>query len=96
MIPPWAVIVAVLVVIVGVLYVIGKGTGNKPTTVPPVDAGTSGPHHKHAHARRSTTTTRSTPTHTTTTPAVPTIALAQITPTAPVWICVENGAGTAG
>ena len=93
-VPPAAAIVAVLLVVVGVLYLIGHGANNK-TPGAPAGSGT-GQHHHPGHGGTGagggrTTTTK---THTATTPVVPkvaTLSLAQVT--APVWVCVENANG---
>jgi cytoskeletal protein RodZ len=91
LVPPAAAIVVVLVAVVAVLYLIGRGTGNKN---PPVAGTPTHPaltdRHRHSHGSGSHTTTT---THHTT-PPVPTIATLALGPVrAPVWVCVENSAG---
>jgi cytoskeleton protein RodZ len=86
--PSWAVIVAVLALVVAVLAVIGLTTGNLGKN----SDQTAGIHSKkhpqrhHAHGPKKTTTT------TATTHKIRTVTL-QLVPTAPVYVCLANGAG---
>jgi cytoskeleton protein RodZ len=89
-VPRWLVIVVILVAVVATLYEIGKQ--NPKTTSPPPSNVATG-HSKHHHqARTAPTTTPTPPPKTTKGPPPPTSARVQITPTSPVWICVENEA----
>ncbi len=81
-IPPWAPIGAVVVVIVGLLFVVGSLTqSNTPTSAHKSS-------HRH-HPRASAVATTST----TTTPVAPATASLQIVPTAPVYVCLVNDSG---
>ena len=89
LLPPWALVAIILVVVIAALYLIGN-LGKK--------------HHSHTTAATTPTTdtharTHTTPTRTTTRPAAtttaPTSASLQITPTASVWVCVVDETGKA-
>jgi cytoskeletal protein RodZ len=89
-VPRWLVIVVILVAVVVTLYEIGK-QNPKTTSPPPSNVATGKSKHHHGHAQ--TTPTKPTTTTTArkkTTPPPPTTARVQITPTSPVWICIEN------
>ena len=96
---PRSVIVVALVVIVVALYVIGSHNGGKNPTgggnpITPATTTTGSGHHTGTGTTARTTTTGTTSSTTTTTPAVPKNATLSLVPTATVWICVENQAGT--
>ena len=96
---PRSVIVVALVVIVVALYVIGSHNGGKNPTgggnpITPATTTTGSGHHTGTGTTGRTTTTGTTSSTTTTTPAVPKNATLSLVPTATVWICVENQAGT--
>jgi hypothetical protein len=81
LVPPWALVGGVLIVVAIALYFIGKGPGNSPA---PATTG--------AHA--STTTHHTAPArHKKPPPAVPTTVRLQLVPTAPVYVCLVNQAG---
>ena len=67
------------------------GGGN---TITPATTTTGSRHHTGTGTTGGTTTTGTTSSTTTTTPAVPKNATLSLVPTATVWICVENQAGT--
>lgn len=81
LLPSWAPIALVLVAIVVVLYLVGTlvgGSSKSPTT-----AGVRHATHRHAHrATRHVTL-----------PATPAKATLQMTPTAPVYVCLVSGFG---
>ena len=83
--PPWAVIVAVLALVVAVLAIIGLSARNPGNQSAGIHTDT---HHKRhrAHAHKKATTTSAT-TH-----KIRTVTL-QLAPTAPVYVCLANGAG---
>jgi hypothetical protein len=82
--PPWAVIGAVLVAVLVVLYFVGRGNNPSPKPTP-----TSGAHTRHHPIRRHATTTA-----TTATPAaVSRTVKLQLVPTASVYVCLVDGTG---
>jgi cytoskeletal protein RodZ len=87
LISPRLIIAVVLVAVVAVLYLIGRGSGN---SVKPPPTGAS-VHSAHAHAHRSTTTPATTTTSAK--PPVPKVVRLALVPTGQVYVCVENGAG---
>jgi len=88
LVPPWLLTVGVLVVIVGVLFVVGKlATGNSNPSHPAAGTNTTARHH---HRHTDTTTNTVTVPATTTPPAV---ASLQLMPTAIVWVCVVDASG---
>jgi cytoskeletal protein RodZ len=81
--PPWAPIAFVLVLIVAVLFIVGTVFGGSNKSSNP--AGLRGNQRRH---------TASTPTHTQTTAAPkPQNVTLQLTPTAPVYVCLVQGNG---
>ncbi len=85
--PPWLAVVGVLVAVVVVLYILGTNSSKNKTPQPAsVHAGVH--QHKHHHASKPTHTTK------TTVPPKPVKATLQLVPTAPVYVCLVNGAGT--
>ena len=82
LLPPWAIIGAVLAVIVVALYLLGSGNKSKSPTPAGLRAGA------HKHHRRSQTTTPGTAT----TPTSTTVSLS-LKPTGTVYVCVVDGAG---
>jgi hypothetical protein len=82
LLPPWALIGAVLLIIVVVLYLVGRNNG-KPTP-------TTGTHKK--RLRRHRAAPRTTPTATTAPPVAQSVKI-QLSATAPVYICLVDGAG---
>jgi cytoskeletal protein RodZ len=85
--PSWLLTVAVLAVVVGALYVVGRIASNSGRQTPPVAASTHTRRHRHHRSTAATTTSS-----TTTAPASATLKLV---PTAPVYVCVMNAGGTA-
>lgn len=89
-IPSWMITVVVLALILGALYVVGKGvsgSGSGKTSSnanPPVR-----PHHHGAHRSHPSTTTTAT---TTTTPSQ-TLATVHLVPTGSVYVCVKDANG---
>jgi cytoskeleton protein RodZ len=84
LLPPWAIIAGVLVVVIVVLYVVGTlNTKSKPTN-------TTGLHPviHHAHASRHRRTHKAKPAST-----VRSTAKLQLVPTGTVYVCVVDGAG---
>jgi hypothetical protein len=81
LLPPWAVIAGVLVIVVVALYVLGN-TGSQKST-PPTTTTQAVVHHKHHHRR-----------HHPAAPPPPTTAKLQLTATGPVYVCLVNGSGT--
>ena len=81
LLPPWALIAGVLVVVGVALYLIGEGGSQKPTP-PTTVAKTTTHHHSHRHHKHRVT------------PPVPTNVTLQLTPTGPVYVCVVNATGT--
>lgn len=81
--PPWMAIAAVLVAVVVVLFVIGENTGTKSKNgqLAGVHAGVH--HHKHHAARKRTIPV---------TPPKPRKVSLALVPTAPVYVCLLNGA----
>lgn len=83
LLPSWVLIGIVLVAIVVALYALGSSGGGNKTTPP---AGS----HAGARNRHRTTTRQAT---TTAAPAPPKTVTLQLVPTAPVYVCLVNGAG---
>jgi cytoskeleton protein RodZ len=81
LLPPWAVIAGVLVIVVVALYVLGNSGSQK--SPPPTTTTQAVVHHKH-HPRR----------HHPAAPPPPTTVKLQLTPTGPVYVCLVNAAGT--
>jgi cytoskeleton protein RodZ len=81
-VPPWLVIAAVLVIVVAVLFYVGKrnpGSGSHTTTT---QAGTKTGHQpRHRHRRRRVP------------PTVPTKVKLQLQPTGQVYVCLVDGSG---
>jgi cytoskeleton protein RodZ len=86
--PPWAVIGAVLALVVAVLALIGVLNGKSGNNANQTAGMHTDTHHKthHRHAHKKPTTT------TATTHKLRTVTL-QLAPTAPVYVCLANGAG---
>jgi cytoskeleton protein RodZ len=86
-IPPWAIIGAVLVAIVAVLYIVGSNnnnsSSNNPTT--PNAAANQQTQHRPSHKKKKQQHK--------TVPAKPKTVTLQLVPTATVYVCVENGSG---
>jgi cytoskeleton protein RodZ len=85
-VPPWAIIGAVLIIIVAALYFVGKGSGpNTSTSTSTTTTQAKQPtgHHIKRHRRPKTAKT----------PATPTSVKLQLTPTGTVYVCLVNGAG---
>lgn len=101
LVPPALAIIAVLLIVVGALYLIGRGTvNNKTGQIGPKVAGTGHAHHHRSDAGANSTQSGGhnqpgTGTHPAKQqPVVPktaTLALANVT--SPVWVCVENASG---
>jgi cytoskeleton protein RodZ len=101
LVPPALAIIAVLVIVVGALYLLGRGTvNNKTGQIGPKVAGTGQEHHHgsnsgshagqgghHNHSNSGTPPAKKPPP----VPKTATLALANIT--SPVWVCVENASG---
>jgi cytoskeletal protein RodZ len=87
--PPWAAIVAVLVVVLIVLFVIGKNSGGNSGS----NSSQSTSLHGRAHGKTHSAPAHTTPTHAATTPQKPRTVTVQLVPTAPVYVCLVNGAG---
>jgi cytoskeleton protein RodZ len=88
-IPPWAIVGVVLVGIVAALYFVGSNNNNNspsnnPTT--PNAAANQPTQHRPAHKKKKQQHK--------TVPAKPKTVTLQLVPTATVYVCVENGAGT--
>jgi hypothetical protein len=82
--PSWAPIAIAVLVILAVLYAVGTlGTSSNSTT--------TGSHRALAHHHR---THNALPKTTSTTPAPPTKVTLRMVPTAAVYVCLVNGAGT--
>ncbi len=82
LLPPWAVIGVVLIVVVVVLYVIGSGnSSHKPQ--PPAGVHVNKPQHHKANHKPAKQL-----------PATPTKAKLQLVPTGPIYVCLVSGAGT--
>ncbi len=81
LLPPWALIAGVLVVVVVALYLLGNSGSQKPNT--PTTAAKTTVHQQRHHRHK-----RHVP------PPVPTKVTLQLTPTGPVYVCLVNGAGT--
>jgi hypothetical protein len=80
--PSWAPILAAVVIIVGILYVVGRNTSGSSNTTqskPP----------PRRHARKHVAKT-----HRAATPAVPRKVALQLVPTGTVYVCLVNGHGT--
>jgi cytoskeleton protein RodZ len=97
LVPPWAIVVGVLVVIAVVLGVIGSVTGGKSSDNhsfaglhgKPIVSG----HGRHTKAKKHATSTATTKPHKTV-PTVPkTVKLQLAITTNPVYVCLENGDG---
>jgi cytoskeleton protein RodZ len=82
LLPPWAVIAAVLVVVVVVLYILGTGSGTKST--PPL-AGVTGKQRVHRHHKHKKKVLP---------PAPPKTVKLQLVATGNVYVCLVNGTGT--
>jgi hypothetical protein len=85
LLPPWVIVLAVLLIVVGLLAVVGLSNSNK---------GNSQVTGLHGRGRRAPPP----PTHVRTTPPRrvarrPTVVRLAITPTAPVYVCAANGSG---
>lgn len=82
LVPPWALIVAVLVVVLVVLYFVGNSTKPKPTPTPSAKSGVTHNRRRHRprHAAPPVTSTSST-------------VRLQLIPTGQVYVCVVNGSG---
>jgi cytoskeleton protein RodZ len=83
LLPPWALIAGVLVIVVVALYVIGHLGSSKPST-PAAGVRTTTVQHRHRHRKHHAAKT---------TPAAATSAKLQLSATGLVYICVENGTG---
>jgi cytoskeleton protein RodZ len=84
LIPPWALIGVELVAIVAVLYFVGGGTGNGPSTTPPATHAAPAAHRPARRPRhRSTAKAR---------PVSGTVKL-QLAPTAAVYVCLIDASG---
>lgn len=79
--PPWMVIAAVLVAVAATLFVIGENNKNKPAQLSGIHAGV---HHRRHHASRKKP--RPAP------PPKPKKVTLALVPTAPVYVCLLNGA----
>jgi cytoskeleton protein RodZ len=82
LLPPWAVIAGVLVVVVVVLYVLG--TGSSPKSTPPVANTPAVKPHKRRHHHK----------HKAVVPAAPKTVKLQLVATGNVYVCLVNGTGT--
>jgi cytoskeletal protein RodZ len=83
--PPWLAVVGVLVAVVVVLYIVGTNSSNKHSNTQPTSARAGvhqGKHHHSASAHKATTPA----------PHKPRKVTLQLIPTAPVYVCLENGA----
>ena len=83
--PPWLAVVGVLAAVVVALYIVGTNSSTKHSNTQPTSARAGVHQHKHHRASAQKTTT---------TPAAPKprkVTL-QLVPTAPVYVCLENGA----
>jgi cytoskeleton protein RodZ len=94
-VPRWLVIVVILLAVVVTLYEIGKQNPTKTTSPPPSNVATGTTKHHRGHPRTTPTTPTTTTPPKKTIPPPPTTARVQITPTSPVWICIENQANQA-
>jgi len=83
--PPWLVVVGVLAAVVVVLYIVGTNSSSKHQNTQPTSARAGVNGHKRHHATHKTTTTPPAP-------PKPRMVTLQLTPTAPVYVCLENGA----
>jgi cytoskeletal protein RodZ len=91
LVPQWAIIGAILLVVFAALYLIGEHSSNPPKPSP---TGPSASGHRHRHAGGATTTGTATGTTTTTTaPARPASVRLELVPTGPVYVCVEDRRG---
>jgi len=79
LIPPWAIIGLVLVVVVVALAILGSNAGKKPTPVTGLHANPIKPH-RHRRRHRST--------------VVPTTVRLQLVPTGSLYVCLVDGNGT--
>ncbi len=82
LLPPWALIGLVLLIIVAVLYIVGRNNGPS-TPAPPTGARATGPHKARPAA----------PAHTHHAAAPPTTVKLQLRATGQVYICLVDGAG---
>jgi hypothetical protein len=80
LVPPWLVIVVVLIGVVVALYLVGTNSKKSPPPAPTVHTPTTPRKAKAAHRRA---------TH----PVVPRLVSVQIVPTGQVYVCMVNGAG---
>jgi len=78
--PPWVAIAGVLVAVVVVLYILGKGTGHKSPSGTNAQTAPVVKHHHHHHRRPVT-------------PAAPTNVKLELVPTGTVYVCLEDGHG---
>ncbi len=87
--PPWAAIVAVLAVVLIVLYVVGSigSSGNNNNNSAQSSL------HGRGHGKTHSTPTHTTRTRASTTSHKPRTVTVQLVPTAPVYVCLINGAG---
>jgi cytoskeleton protein RodZ len=82
LLPPWALIGLVLLVLVAALYIVGRN--NSPSTpAPPTGARATGPHKARPAA----------PAHRHPAPAAPTTVKLQLVPTGQVYVCLVEGNG---
>jgi cytoskeletal protein RodZ len=89
LVPPWLLIGAVLAVIVGVLYAVGKigSNSNNPShQTSSLSSSGTGHHRHHRSGGPQTVTTR-------TTPPAPRLATLKLVPTSTVYVCVITGSG---
>jgi cytoskeleton protein RodZ len=82
LLPPWAIIVGVVVAVVVALYLVGTNTGGKKNTPPPagVTAGNGTQHRHRVHHHR-------------TVPPKPKMVKLQLVPTGTVYVCLVDGTG---
>jgi cytoskeletal protein RodZ len=80
-IPSWAPILIVIIMIVAILYVIGRATQSTPSST---SAQKPAVHHRATHAATKPTAKAPPPTR----------ATLQLVPTNPVYVCLVNGQGT--
>ena len=79
LIPPWAIIAMVLVVVVVALAILGSNTGKKTTPPTGLHANPVKPHRQHRRHRRSA--------------VVPTTVKLQLVPTGSLYVCLVDGNG---
>jgi cytoskeleton protein RodZ len=82
LLPPWAIIAGVLVVVVAALWVVGNLGGGKKPSPPPTGVAT-GSGAKHRHRAR----------HHRTAPPKPKTVKLQLVPTGTVYVCLVDGSG---